>query len=354
MGWYKDAVSPEKKALYACMPKVELHRHLEGSLRVNTLMEIARDYGITLPLNANLDALVQIQPEETLNFNTFLSKFQTLRLFYRSPEIIRRVVSEAVEDAAADGVLYMELRFTPVALARLQGFQLSEVMDWVCEAAGDAASKTGTLTRLIASVNRHESPELAATVVDLALARRDKGIVGLDLAGNEADFSADPFIDVFKHAQANGLPLTVHAGEWNGASNVRQAIEVLGAARVAHGVRVMEDPAVVDLARERATVFEVCVTSNVQSGVVTDLAQHPLPRMLKAGLDVTINTDDPGISQITLSDEYALAVEEFGFSLDVLAGCVVSAARAAFLPADARDMLVSSVQQKMAACLQKI
>lgn len=202
-------------------------------------------------------------------------------------------------------------------------------------------------TRLIASVNRHEPVELAEEVARLAAERMEQGIVGLDLAGNEAEFPAQPFAGVFREARESGLHVTIHAGEWGGAENVREAIELFNAERIGHGVRVMEDPAVAALARERAVPFEVCVTSNYQSGVVAKLADHPLPRMLEAGLRVTINTDDPSISAITLTDEYRLALEELGISGAALAGCIQTAVRASFLPPAQMDALEQKIGQRL-------
>jgi adenosine deaminase len=291
-----------------------------------------------------------MQSTDQLNFTTFLSKFQILRLFYRSADIIRRVTREAVQDAAADGVQYLELRFTPVALGRAQQFSLADVMDWVAESAGQAAADFGIPVRLIASVNRHESPALAEQVVGLALARRDKGIVGLDLAGNEADFSAAAFAPIFQRAREGGLHLTVHAGEWGPASNVREALQLLNADRIGHGVQVLQDPQVVELAAQRQVPFEVCLTSNFQSGVVPSLAEHPLMKMLQAGLNVTLNTDDPNISRITLSDEYRLAVENLGLpgGSDGLSRLVLQAANAAFLPEPERNQLVIRLAAQLA------
>lgn len=317
---------------------MDLHRHLEGSLRLDTLLDIAGQHGIPLP-ETDFRALVQMQRADTLNFTTFLSKFQTLRLFYRSPEVIARVTEEAIADAAQDGVVYLELRFTPVALGRLQGFSLARVMDWVVQAASHASKTHRIRTGLIASVNRHEPVELAEEVARLSAERMHQGVVGIDLAGNEAEFSALPFAGVFREARESGLRLTVHGGEWGGPENVRVAIESLGAERIGHGVRVMEDASVVDLARERGVTFEVCVTSNYQSGVVPALTDHPLARLVNSGLKVTLNTDDPSISGITLSDEYRLVMEELGLTPDVLIQCILNAARASFLPlAEARAL----------------
>jgi adenosine deaminase len=328
---------------YRSLPKVELHRHLEGSLRLATLQEIGFAHGIPLPGTGELRDLVSISDEDKLTFENFLSKFQTLRLFYRSPDVIHRITREAIEDAAADNLKYLELHFTPVALSRAERFPLAEVMDWVLEAGQKASAEFHVQTRFIASVNRHEDPRMAAEVARLAAERMEKGIVGLGLAGNEADFSGLDFQGVFKEASESGLRLTIHAGEWGGAQNVANAITKLGAERIGHGVRVIEDKNVVALARERGVAFEVCVTSNHQSGVVSALSEHPLRVMLQEGLNATINTDDPSISMITLGNEYRVVCEELGLTIPALRERVLAAARASFLPEHDKERLVETI-----------
>jgi adenosine deaminase len=333
---------------YISMPKVELHRHLEGSLRLATMVDIAGAHGVTVPVSVlNLSGLVQVQDKDPLTFTNFLEKFKTLRLFYRSPDVIHRVAREAVEDAAKDNCRYLELRFTPVALSRAEGFPLHDVMDWVVTSSQEAAEKYNIKVGLIASVNRHESPELAEQVAWIATEYIKRGLVGMDLAGNEAEFKSEPFYGIFKEAKQAGLHITIHAGEWGPAANVREAIEKLGAERIGHGVRVMEDDDTIALARERQTAFEVCITSNFQSGVVSSLAEHPLPRMIEAGLNVTINTDDPSVSRITLAHEYQQVCEELNIPLDVLNQCVVAAAQAVFLPDTERGKLVASLKKEL-------
>ena len=201
--------------------------------------------------------------------------------------------------------------------------------------------------RLIASVNRHESHELAEQVAWLAAEQKDRGLIAMDLAGNEAEFKSEPFYGVFKEARQAGLHMTIHAGEWGPAANVKEAIEVMGAERIGHGVRVLEDDHVVALAKERKTTFEVCVTSNYQTGVVTALEEHPLGAMLKAGLNATINTDDPSISRITLSQEYHTVCESLGLSMDTLKERILAAARAAFLSNDERENLVKQLIKEL-------
>src|ERR1700690_3611958 len=217
---------------YRALPKVELHRHLEGTLRLDTMIDIAQKHGITVPADVlSLSNLVQMQDQENFSFQNFLAKFNTLRLFYRSPEVIHRITREAIEDAAKDNVKYMELRFTPVALSRAERFPLHDVIDWVMTSAQDAAKEFGVMVRLIASVNRHESHELAEQVGWLATEHKEGGLIAMDLAGNEAEFKSEPFYGVFKEARQAGLHLTIHAGEWGPAANVKEAIEVMGAER---------------------------------------------------------------------------------------------------------------------------
>jgi adenosine deaminase len=282
-----------------------------------------------------------------MTFSNFLDKFKTLRLFYRSPNVIHRVTREAVEDAAKDNVRYLELRFTPVALSRAEGFPLHDVMDWVAESAQDAAKENKIQVRLIASVNRHESPELAEQVAWLAVEHIKKGLVALDLAGNEAEFKSDPFHGIFKEAKQAGLHVTIHAGEWGPAANVRDAIENLGAERIGHGVRVLEDESVTALVKERGVAFEVCVTSNFQSGVVKTLEEHPLPRMLEKELKVTINTDDPSVSRITLSHEFQEIGEKLNVPMDALRKSVLVAGESSFLPDNEKADLTKSLKAEL-------
>jgi len=325
-------------AFYQALPKVELHRHLEGSLRLETLVEIAQQHGIAE--GRQLSRLVQVSRSEPHTIQNFLSKFETLRLFYRTCEIIGRITREAIADAAADNVRYLELRFTPAALCKARGFAMAEVIDWVISGMQQAQTTDGPMTRLIVSINRHEPPALAEQAIRLAVERMHQGVVGIDVAGNEAGHpDLEPFAGILAEARQAGLGLTIHAGEWGGADHVARAIEHYQADRIGHGVRVMEDAAMVALAQEAGIPFEVCLTSNLQSGVAASLSSHPFRRMLDAGLNVTLNTDDPSISQITLGSEHELACQELGITLAELKQCLLRAAKAAFLGESERAAL---------------
>jgi adenosine deaminase len=343
---YQHADPTRPKAFYTSLPKIELHRHLEGSLRLDTMAEIAEQHGIHFSSRDELRSLVTVLETDPFTFKNFLSKFDTLRRFYRSPEVIGRVAYEAVADAAADNVRYMELRFTPYALSVARGYPLAEVMDWVIERVAQASREHNIQTRLIASMNRHEDLKIAEQVIQFAVDRKDCGVVGIDLAGNEAEFSARPFTDLFKAAKQAGMHITVHAGEWGKVGNIYDALTYLDAERIGHGVRVLDDPQVVDLALKRDTTFEVCMTSNYQSGVVPPLTEHPITRMLNAGINITLNTDDPSICSITLSDEYQVAEKEMGLPVNVIKDRVLAAAAAAFLPEAERVALLESLTRE--------
>jgi adenosine deaminase len=312
------------------------------------MLDIARLHGVTVPASMfNLSGLVQVQDKDPMTFTNFLEKFKTLRLFYKSPDVIHRVTQEAIEDAAKDNIRYMELRFTPVALSRAEGFPMHDVMEWVITSAKAAAEKFNVKIGLIVSVNRHESPELAEQVAWLAADHIKNGVLGIDLAGNEAEFPATPFYALFKEARQAGLRVTIHAGEWGPAENIREAIEKLSAERIGHGVRVLEDKSVTALAKEHKTTFEVCVTSNYQSGVIKSLPEHPLMRMVEAGLDITVNTDDPSVSRITLSHEYQHVCQDLKLPISDLKNSIIKAAQASFLKNEDKAPLVAALKKEL-------
>jgi len=323
------------------LPKIDLHRHLEGSLRLETLLKIARDHKLNVP-TTDLEALrpfVQVTNDPATH-EAFLGKFEVLRHFYRSPEMIHRLVYEAVADAALDHVKYLELRFSPQALSRVQGFSLAEVTDWVIASVAQAEADFDIQVGLIITLVRHNPVPQARRVAEIAFERFGKGIVGLDLAGDEVKFPSRPFTPLFKEAQQVGLGITVHAGEWASAFGVQEAILELFADRIGHGVRTLENSEILQLVREREIAFEVCLTSNLQTGVVHQMSHHPLVDMLDIGLLATVNTDDPSISDCTLTDEYEIALDQLNLGYPTLRQMILTAAGSAFLPPPERQKLI--------------
>jgi adenosine deaminase len=339
------ATAPDHSASLTSIPKIELHRHLEGSLRLSTIHDLVLSEGLDLPSSEDqLQSLVQVRPDDPKTPQLFLSKFEPLRRIFRSPAIIQRVVTETVVDAAAENIIYVELHFTPSALAQERGFDLRDVFGWVTEAAQNAAAQEEIQIGLIASINRHEPLAAGMAVATASVDWMREGVVGLSLAGDELRFPSDPFHPLLRQAHQAGLGLTIHAGEWAGADSVGRALEISPDVRIGHGVHALEDPEVIRLAVERRTVFEVCPTSNIQSGAVPSATGHPLVRMIEAGLQVTINTDDPGVSQITLADEYALVVRVLGLSQETVEAMILGSAQAVFQPMATRKALESRLK----------
>lgn len=330
------------------MPKVELHRHLEGSLRLSTLVEIGQQYGMEVEDEETLRPFVQMMPNEPRNSSRFLSKFHTLRQFYRTEAIVERLVSEVVEDAAADHIHYLELRFTPRALCNMIGCPMVDMVQLVCEAGNAAARRHGVEVRYIVSMNRHEAVEVGEATLAAALTHRLRGVVALDLAGDEANYSARPFHDVFAHARQVGLYVTAHAGEWAGPQSIREALEVLGAHRIGHGLNSVHDGDLLAELAAREVALELCPTSNVLSGIVEALPLHPIHRLTERGIATTLNTDDPLVCDITLSQEMLMLMQAFDLALDDLKQYMLRAARHAFLPADERQRLVDTLQTRYA------
>lgn len=330
------------------LPKVDLHRHLEGSLRLETLAEVARSHGVDLPSYEieELRPYVQVTGEKP-DFHTFLEKFRFLRRFYSKREAIERVAYEAVADAAADNVRYLELRFSPATLAHSQGFALGEVADWVIAAVDRAQSDFGIMCRLIVTIKRESDSREAQEVAQVAFDRVGRGVVALDLAGDELNYPHRPFLDTLRQARKEGLGLTVHAGEVTGPETVRQAVEELGAQRVGHGVRASEDPSVVALLVRDGITLEMCPTSNIHTAAVQQLARHPLRSFHSLGVKVTINTDDPSISSTTLTDEYLLAVREIGLDVEHVGAVLLNGVNAAFLDQARKEELWNSFRASL-------
>ncbi|MBN1265600.1 MAG: adenosine deaminase [Anaerolineales bacterium] len=314
------------------LPKIDLHRHLEGSLRMSTLEELAAEGSIDLPADKetlrSLGTLVSADPRTP---QSLLRKFQALRCVYASPELIQRYVREAIADAAADSIIHLEMRFSPMALAGERHFAAGDVIKWVLEAADKAAVQESIGVKLIASVNRHEPVETAEKIAQVVVDSMSERLVGFDLAGDEESVNADAFVPLFRDVQSSGMKITVHAGEWSGADAVRQALEVFQADRIGHGVRIVESEETVALARDRAVPFEVCPFSNIASGVTDRWQDHPIREMVMAGLLVTINTDNPGILDNTLSDEITRLTAETDISLGTIKSFMLNAANASFL-----------------------
>ncbi|KAB8187314.1 adenosine deaminase [Microbispora catharanthi] len=305
--------------------RFELHCHLDGSVRPATVADLARAQGITLTRPAHTLVTAPARCGSLTRFLTFIDL--PLRLL-QTPDALRRAARELVEDWHADGVVYGEARFAPQLHGR-RGLTLDEAVEAVAGGLASGAAATGVRTGLVLCCLRHQTPDESVAVAETAVRHRDV-VAGLDLAGDERLFPGAPHLPAFAVAQAAGLPCTVHAGEAAGPESVWEAIDVLGARRIGHGVRSASDRALLDrLGRERIAL-EMCPTSNVQTAAVPRLADHPAHALLAAGLNVTISTDTRTTSGTTLRREFGALRETFGWTADEETACQAHAAAAAF------------------------
>jgi adenosine deaminase len=322
------------------IPLVELHRHLDGSVRLETILDLGQKHNLPLPA-WDVDSLrpyVQVS-EPQPGVMAFLAKFEWMTGVLVDYDACRRVAYENVEDAAREGIDYIELRFSPWFMAEAHHLDPTELVAAVADGMQAGSRDTGVRANLIGIISRTYGPDIAWRELDAMLPHRDR-ITALDLAGDEANFPAELFAEHFRRATAAGWQITAHAGESAGPESIWQAILELGATRIGHGVRAHEDPALIDYMRENHIGIESSLTSNVQTSTVPDYQSHPLRFFLEQGLLATINTDDPGISAIDLRYEYEVAAPQAGLSVGMIHQTQRNALEIAFLSREEKQALV--------------
>ncbi|MBO8190333.1 adenosine deaminase [Streptomyces oryzae] len=307
------------------MPRYELHCHLDGSVRPSTVADLARQQGIVL--DRPVEELV-VAPADCGSLTAFLTYIDVPLQVLQIPDALTRAARELVEEWHADGVVYGEVRFAP-QLHGHRGMTLDEAVQAVAAGLTQGSAATGVNTGLLLCCLRHQTPDESLAVAETA--RRHCGLVaGLDLAGDETLYRAEPHRAAFDLARAAGLPCTVHAGEAAGAGSMWEAIDVLGAQRIGHGVRCTTDTALLDRLRTDKIALEMCPTSNVQTGAVASLDDHPANALLGAGLPVTISTDARTTSATTLQRELDSLSQGAGWATAHEALAQENAAQAAF------------------------
>jgi len=296
------------------LPLVELHRHLDGSIRLQTILELADQHGIELPAKtvAGLAPYVHID-DAAPGLMAFLERFEHMTAVLVDADACRRVAYENVLDARDEGIDYIELRYSPWFMAMSHGMDPSEVMEACADGIRAAERDTGIRANIIGILSRTFGVEACTRELDAILAHRDH-VVAVDLAGDEQRFPAHLFVEHFRQVRDAGLHVTIHAGEAAGPQSVWSAIRDLGAERIGHGFRAIEDPALVDYLADKGIPLEVCPTSNLHTSTVDSYANHPIRRLAARGVRFCLNTDDPGISAIDISHEYQIAAPAVGLT----------------------------------------
>jgi adenosine deaminase len=312
-------------------PLIDLHRHLDGSIRLETILDLARKHDIPLPA-ATLELLrpyVQVT-EPRPGVMAFIDKFKYMVGVLADYQACRRVALENVEDAFREGIDYIELRFSPLFMADPHQLDPAGVVEAVLEGLEEGRQKFDIQVNAIGIISRTFGPDRGWAELESLLAFKDD-LIALDLAGDEVHFPGDLFRDHFKEGREAGWHITVHAGEESGPDSIWQAVEELGAERIGHGVSAQLDPSLMDYLAENQIGVESNLTSNLQTRVVDDYAAHPLRTFLEAGILATINTDDPGISAIDLPYEYQVAAPAARLTPELISRAQHNALKVAFL-----------------------
>ncbi len=335
-------VNPAFIEIVQRMPKADLHCHLDGSLRPSTLLELSVERGLTLPV-ATATALGDwMRVDHARNLEDYLARFEVTLAAMQDTVTLERIAHEFVLDAALDGVRYIEARFCPALNVR-GGLSLDDVMEAVLRGLARGQKETGTLARVIVCALRSFPWPHAMEMAELAVAFKGKGVVAFDLAGGELGNPAAAHALAFDYARAHDLAVTVHAGEGDGPTSIREAVHRCAADRIGHGTRLREDPSLEAYVIDHRITLEVCPTSNVQTRVVSTFAEHPLARYVVMGAVVTINTDNRLMSGVSLTDEYVRCAQHLHFDLDTLAMLAITSFESAFLPHVERETLRENV-----------
>lgn len=320
------------------LPKLELHCHLDGCVRLETAREIALATGVPLPPSLR-QALVA--PDVCLDLADYIRRIDFALELMQRPEDVFRIAEELVESWAAENVIYGEARFAPQLHTR-RGLTMQQTLDRVHAGLTSGQKKFGVRFGLIVCCVRHQPAELSLEVARLAVNNMDK-VCALDLAGDELRFGAANHQPAFALAEQAGLHRTVHAGEAAGAASVREALDLLHAERLGHGVRVEEPPQLLQELCQRGTPLDMCPKSNLQTGAVAALASHPAPRLLRQGLRVTISTDARTTSDSSVTQEFEIMQRLHGWGLAEFWACQRNAVQAAFVSESVRDELQATL-----------
>ncbi len=321
------------------LPLIDLHHHLDGSLRLETILDLGLSHNLPLPATTleGLRPYVQVSGPQP-GVMAFIEKFEWMTGVLVDYDACRRVAYENVEDAAREGLDYIELRYSPWFMAEAHHLDAAGVVEAVTDGIRSAERDLGIRANQIGILSRHYGPEIAWKELAALLSQKDE-FVGLDLAGDEANFPGELFVEHFKKARESGWHITVHAGEAAGAESIWQALTGLGAERIGHAVRAVDDPALLEYLLKHQIGLECNLTSNVQTTTVPDYPSHPMRRFMELGLLATLNTDDPGISAIDLHYEYNVAAPKAGLTAEMTRQAQLNAWQTAFLSQSEKDAL---------------
>ena len=329
------------------LPKTDLHVHLDGSLRPETMIELAHEYGIEMPKWDPEELREYMYVRDARNLVDYLARFDTTLSVMQTEESLERIAYELAEDAAKENVRYMEVRYSPV-LNIQGGLTLTQAVDAPLRGLRRAEKEFGIRTGVIICGLRNMSPHTSSELADLTVDHRERGVIAFDLAGAEKDNPAKDHKDAFYKVINANIAATIHAGEAYGPESIHQALHYCNANRIGHGTRLFEDPNLMQYVNDFRIPLEICITSNVQTKAVSSFEDHPVRLYYDEGLVVTLNTDNRLMSGTTVTDEFWRAHQHLGFTWDELCDVAVMGFQSAFLPYQEKVALVARIKDEIA------
>ncbi len=329
------------------MPKTDLHCHLDGSVRIDTVIDLAKKQNIKLPTDDKKELEQLLAPGlKCKSLVEYLRPFDITLSVMQEAEALTRTAFELAEDAAKENIWYLEVRYSPVLHTR-NGLKLTEIVDAVLAGLKAAEKKYSIKTGVLICGMRNINPETSLTLAELAMAYKNQGVVGFDLAGAEESYPAKHHREAFYLILNNNINCTAHAGEAYGPESIHQALHYCGAHRIGHGTRLKEDGDLLNYVNDHRIPLEICLTSNIQTKAATSYETHPLKFYYDYGLRVTINTDNRLISQTTLTDELYLAAKYANWNMADLKNVIVSGFKSAFMPMREKAIMLSMVNAEL-------
>jgi len=328
------------------LPKTDLHCHLDGSIRPRTMWDILEEEKANPFKNIEeLKANVSV-PLDCSGLVEYLKCFDYVLAHLQKPKYIKRIAYELCEDAAAENVRRLEMRFSPI-LHTEKGAKPEEITEAAVQGALDSSRDNGISAGIIVCCIREKPPELSTKVAEIAAAYKDRGVVGMDLAGDETNFLSGLHSRAFQIARENDVNVTVHAGEVAGPESIKYAIEVLGARRIGHGLNLRMDPGIMDEVREREIPLEMCLTSNVHTKSIDSFEHHPLKYYLDNGIRVTMNTDNRLMSDTDMTTEFRRANRYLGLNMGDFRKIILNGVDAAFLDKNRKSILRKTIESEL-------
>ncbi len=336
-----------KREFIEKLPKTDLHVHLDGSIRISTILELAKKQNVKLPADSAEDLKkIVCCDEDCKSLDEYLRAFDITLSVMQTEEALTRTAYELAEDAAKENIRYLEVRYSPI-LHTQKGLKLTIISDAVLKGLREAEKKFNIRTGVIICGIRNMEPATSLELAKLAVAYKNKGVLGFDLAGAEEDHPAKHHKEAFYLALNNNINITVHAGEAYGPESIHQALHYCGTHRIGHGTRLIEDGDLLNYVNDHRIPLEICLKSNLQTKSVTDLKKHPLNFYLDYGLRVTINTDNRLVSDTTLTDEYMLAINELDLDYTDIKNIIINGFKSAFIPYRERVVLLNKALTEM-------